>query len=337
MDYVRGWAWQQALLSRRLSIRSAARGREEEPPAPADDDDDPDTAQCRGSSNRDDDDPDVVLILEHDHVYTLGRGADENHLTFLSDPGVAGKGGASPRLDEIRRRLARTSRGAGSARLSVDRRIGAAGGGRDGRDGATEARERTEAALEAVVERLCEGVRPVVAPNGVPIFRVERGGECTYHGPGQLVCYPMLDLKRQEKADLHDYLRSVEEVVIRTLDEYGIRGARDDANTGVWVGRDKIAAVGVSSSRWITTHGFALNVRPDLAYFDTSVILPCGIDGRGVTSIDVVLRKQGRDAPTVHEVSRVVLEHLTQVFDLDVESIRDISATERNSPQLLVC
>jgi lipoyl(octanoyl) transferase len=147
----------------------------------------------------------------------------------------------------------------------------------------------------------------------------------------------MLDLKRQEKADLHDYLRSVEEVVIRTLDEYGIRGARDDANTGVWVGRDKIAAVGVSSSRWITTHGFALNVRPDLAYFDTSVILPCGIDGRGVTSIDVVLRKQGRDAPTVHEVSRVVLEHLTQVFDLDVESIRDISATERNSPQLLVC
>jgi lipoate-protein ligase B len=138
-------------------------------------------------------------------------------------------------------------------------------------------------------------------------------------------------LKRQpgKGADLHDYLRRIEEVVILTLRHYGIRGSRDASHTGVWVGPHKVAAVGVSSSRWITTHGFALNVRPDLTYFDTSVILPCGIDGRGVTSIAEILRYRGEPAPTVSEVSRVVLENLAGEFHLNIELIRDIYPAQK--------
>jgi lipoate-protein ligase B len=196
---------------------------------------------------------------------------------------------------------------------------------------ATAADELDRQAAERA-ERLCAGVVPVVAPNGAPVYRVERGGECTYHGPGQLVVYPMLDLTRRRRPrggssgtggpDLHDYLRRIEGVVIRTLAEYGVRGERDADHTGVWVGPSKVAAVGVSASRWITTHGFAINVRPDLAYFDTSVILPCGIDGRGVTSLAEIMGESA--APTVLEVSRVVMEELSGEFDLDVEATRCI-------------
>ena len=107
-----------------------------------------------------------------------------------------------------------------------------------------------------------------MALNGVPIYHVERGGEVTFHGPGQLVVYPLLDLRRPPyKQDLHWYLQMVEEVVIQTLLAYEIKGYRDDINTGVWVGKEKVAAVGVTSSRWITTHGFALNVSPDQSFF----------------------------------------------------------------------
>jgi lipoyl(octanoyl) transferase len=286
MDYVRGWAWQQLLLNRRLDARRRLDGED----APWDPDD-----------------PDIVMLLEHQHVYTLGRGADERHLTFLCDD----KPDDPRRREEDRRRLARTARGPGSARLSLDRRHGHVPA-----DGT---------ALEVAVENLCLGACPVLAPNGAPIYRVERGGECTYHGPGQLVVYPMLDLKRQVKADLHNYLRKLEEVLIQTLGVYGISGVRDDVNTGVWVGQRKIAAVGVSSSRWITTHGFALNIGPDLGYFDTSVILPCGIDGRGVTSIREILMERHELVPAVQDVARVALDQLTRAFDLNVVKTREIS------------
>jgi lipoate-protein ligase B len=310
MDYVRGWAWQQLLLNRRLDARRRL-GREEDGDtcdhsSPSDDRDD-----SRGL-----DDPDIVMLLEHQHVYTLGRGADERHLTFLcDDDDTPDDPRSGRRRDEDRLRLARTARGPGSARLSLDRR----------HDNHVPA---DGAALEAAVEHLCRGTRPVLAPNGAPIYRVERGGECTYHGPGQLVVYPMLDLKRQRKTDLHDYLRKLEEAVIQTLRVYGIDGVRDDINTGVWVGQRKVAAVGVSSSRWITTHGFALNVSPDLGYFDTSVLLPCGIDGRGVTSMREILAARDEPIPTVHDVSRVALEQLTRTFDLNVVVSRELSPTK---------
>jgi len=184
-----------------------------------------------------------------------------------------------------------------------------------------------------VVDRLTESVSPVLAPNGFPVYRVDRGGEVTYHGPSQLVVYPMLDLKRGEREDdLHRYLRKIEDVVLLTLDHYGIDTAsRDETHTGVWVdepepsgdapsggGSSKIAAVGVSSTRWITTHGFALNVDPDLSAFDTSVILPCGIEGRGVTSMGDVLRRRNRSVPTLSEVAKVVIRTMEDVFGVAI-------------------
>eukprot|EP00536_Pseudo-nitzschia_multiseries_P000642 jgi/Psemu1/233862/estExt_Genewise1.C_80083 len=173
----------------------------------------------------------------------------------------------------------------------------------------------------SAIEKLTESISAVVAPNGVPIYRVERGGEVTFHGPSQLVVYPMLDLKHgiSYKQDLHWYLRMIEEVIIQTLGHYNIIGERDDINTGVWVGKNKIAAVGISSSRWITTHGFALNLDPDLSYFDTSVILPCGIEGRGVTSMGEILRDRNvPHIPSIVEVAAVVTKAIEQVFRVKI-------------------
>ena len=116
------------------------------------------------------------------------------------------------------------------------------------------------------------------------VYRVSRGGEVTWHGPGQLVAYPILDLTRHKK-DLRWYINKLEECVIRTLDLYGIKGARSEINPGVWVGTKKICAVGVSASRWITIHGLALNINCDL--YSYSNIIPCGISPEvgGVTSM----------------------------------------------------
>jgi lipoyl(octanoyl) transferase len=138
----------------------------------------------------------------------------------------------------------------------------------------------------------------------------------TYHGPGQLVLYPMLNLRRAPyEQDLHWYLRQIEEVIIRTLRRYGVESNRDEINTGVWVGSNKIAAVGVSSSRWITTHGCALNVKPDLEFFNKEIITPCGIEERDVTSLYDLM---GDDCPSVQEVASVVIESFGVVFGVDM-------------------
>ncbi len=163
----------------------------------------------------------------------------------------------------------------------------------------------------------------VIGPNHAPIYRIERGGEVTYHGPGQLVCYPLLDLTKEPfKQDLHWYLTCIEEVIIQTLDEIGIVGHRDDINTGVWVGMNKIAAVGLSSSRWITTHGFGLNINPNLSYFDTSRIIPCGIEGRGVTSISKVFEENSRkqeEVPDIDTIVNIIVDKFQKVFDIEVQ------------------
>jgi lipoyl(octanoyl) transferase len=153
---------------------------------------------------------DLLLLTEHNHVYTLGKGADENHLL------------------------------AGSAEL---------------------------------------------ASMGADVVLTDRGGDITYHGPGQIVGYPILDL-RGYVPDLHRYLRDLEEVVIRVLGRLGIAARRIAGYTGVWVANDKICAIGVHASRWITMHGFALNVGTDLSMFGR--IIPCGIFEKGVTSIEQV-------------------------------------------------
>lgn len=147
---------------------------------------------------------------------------------------------------------------------------------------------------------------------GVEFFKTNRGGDITFHGPGQLVGYPILDLENFF-TDIHKYLRLLEEVVIRTLDEYGLKASRSEGETGVWldVGTPfarKICAMGVKASRWVTMHGFALNVNTDLYYFD--YIVPCGIKGKAVTSMQNEL---AREIPS-GEVRKKIQNHFADLF-----------------------
>ncbi len=150
--------------------------------------------------------------------------------------------------------------------------------------------------------------RAELEARGIELHRAGRGGDATYHGPGQLVGYPILDLKPDRK-DLHAYLRALEEVLLRTLAAFGIRGRRDSSATGVWVDEAKVAAIGIRvSSGWITSHGFALNVDTDLSYF--GAIVPCGLAGRPVTSLARLL---GRPvAPS--EAAPAIVSAMSSVF-----------------------
>jgi lipoyl(octanoyl) transferase len=176
--------------------------------------------------------PEQLLLLEHPHVFTLGRGADSSNI--LADP----------------------------------------------------------AQLQS---------------SSVEVHETGRGGDVTYHGPGQLVGYPIINLK-PDRCDVHRYVRDIEEVLIRTIAEFGVTGTRISGLTGVWVGNEKIAAIGVRIARWITSHGFALNVTTDLEYFN--LIVPCGIAGRGVTSLSRLL---GRPVDRA-EVEDRIASHFSRVF-----------------------
>lgn len=179
--------------------------------------------------------PDTLLLLEHPHVYTLGRNAKRENLL------------AAPE------RLAR---------------------------------------LDAEV------------------FETDRGGDITYHGPGQLVGYPILDLAKHRR-DIAWYMRSLEEVFIGVAAEYDIAAGRFPGLTGVWVGNEKLVAMGVHISRWVTSHGFAFNVNPDLRYFEW--IIPCGIRDKGVTSLQRLL---GRSVEMQDAAERSV-RHFCKIFDLE--------------------
>ncbi len=182
---------------------------------------------------------DILLINEHEHVFTLGKGGDANHL--LADG------------DDLKR-------------------------------------------------------------SGAEYYAIDRGGDITYHGPGQIVGYPVLNLERYKK-DIHWYLRQLEEVLIRTLKHFGITGVRSDGETGVWVGSEKIAALGIKVSRWVTMHGFAFNVNPDLTYFGK--IIPCGIFHKGVTSMADVLNED----VAVPQVTPVLIKKFEEVFNITLRSI----------------
>ena len=147
---------------------------------------------------------------------------------------------------------------------------------------------------------------------GIPLFFIDRGGDITYHGPGQLVAYPIIDLKNRSK-DIHRYINDLEEVLIRTLADFSIEARRDAKHVGVWVDDEKIAAIGVRIKRWITMHGFAINVNPTLEHF--SYINPCGIVDKGVTSIAKVL---SRDVP-MEAVVKGLVSHFSEVFDAHIE------------------
>jgi lipoyl(octanoyl) transferase len=175
---------------------------------------------------------DILLLTEHEHVYTLGKGSDDNHLL------------------------------ASQEELKAD---------------------------------------------GTDVFHIDRGGDVTYHGPGQIVGYPILDLNNYF-LDVHRYLRSIEEVIIQTLVKFGISAEREKEMTGVWVQGEKIAAIGVKVSRWVTMHGFALNVNSDLAKFNR--IIPCGIFHKGVTSMQSVLGYE----VTFQSVQKGLVQSFTDVF-----------------------
>ena len=148
-----------------------------------------------------------------------------------------------------------------------------------------------------------------LASRGVELFEVERGGDVTFHGPGQLVGYPIVDLKRH-KQDLHWYLRQLEQSLVGSLGVFGIPGEQSTGLTGVWTRGRKIASIGVHARDWVTWHGFALNVSTDLSYFD--LIVPCGISGVEMTSM---AREIGA-APAADDVARVVSDTFAATFDL---------------------
>jgi lipoate-protein ligase B len=155
-----------------------------------------------------------------------------------------------------------------------------------------------------------------LASQGIEVHESSRGGDVTYHGPGQLVGYPILRLDLHGR-DVHRYLRDLEEVLLRLLARFGIQGRRSEGLTGVWVGDEKIAAIGVAVSRWVTYHGFALNVDPNLEHF--GLIVPCGIRDKGVTSLARVL---GRPV-TVAQVKGPLVECVVEVFGFDGATVAD--------------
>jgi lipoate-protein ligase B len=176
--------------------------------------------------------PEQLLLLEHPHVFTLGRGADSSNI--LAD-------------------------------------------------------------------------QQQLQSHSVEVHETGRGGDVTYHGPGQLVGYPIINLK-PDRLDVHRYVRDIEEVLIRAIAQFGVVGTRIPDLTGVWVGNQKIGAIGVRIARWITSHGFALNINTDLRYF--SMIVPCGITDKGVTSLSHLLGRQIE----LQEAAQVVASQFAEVF-----------------------
>jgi lipoyl(octanoyl) transferase len=152
----------------------------------------------------------------------------------------------------------------------------------------------------------------LIEAHSIEIHETGRGGDVTYHGPGQLVGYPVINLK-PDRCDVHRYVRDIEEALIRAIRDFGIEGHRIAGLTGVWVGDEKIAAIGVRIARWITSHGFALNVNTDLKYFQ--MIVPCGIRDKGVTSIEKITGRR----IDMRQVAERAAIRFAEVFDRRIE------------------
>jgi lipoyl(octanoyl) transferase len=151
-----------------------------------------------------------------------------------------------------------------------------------------------------------------LADEGITLFSIERGGDVTYHGPGQLIGYPIMDLSHRGK-DIHRYVHELEEIIIRTLRDFSIAAARDKSHAGVWVGNEEIAAIGLSVRKWITMHGFALNVNSNLKHF--AYINPCGFSDRRATSMAEFLGHPVR----MNIVIKQILTYFSEIFGTSIE------------------
>ena len=154
-----------------------------------------------------------------------------------------------------------------------------------------------------------------LAQEGIEVLEVDRGGDVTYHGPGQLVGYPIINLGNYEK-DVHQNLRNLEEVLIRLLKEYNLEPSRKEGYTGVWVGDKKIASLGIKVSRWISYHGFSLNINPSLRHF--SLIKPCGLPPEKITSLKRLLER-GID---ISEVRQKLIKQFGDVFSIEMREVK---------------
>ncbi|MHC1737123.1 MAG: lipoyl(octanoyl) transferase LipB [Ignavibacteriaceae bacterium] len=164
------------------------------------------------------------------------------------------------------------------------------------------------------------GSKEYLADRGISVYEIDRGGDITYHGPGQLVGYPIISLTDWVQ-DSHKYLRALEEVIILTCNYFNLEAGRNEKHTGVWIGDSKIAAIGIKISRWVTMHGFAFNINTDLSLFNG--IIPCGISDKGVTSLRKEMKVGQVDMGLVKEV---VLRNFQKVFNY--ESYREIKYNE---------
>jgi lipoyl(octanoyl) transferase len=160
----------------------------------------------------------------------------------------------------------------------------------------------------------------VLGARDVPLYRTSRGGDVTYHGPGQLVVYPIIDLRSKLRRDVHRYVRNLEMTAIKALNDFGLEGKRRPPYTGIWIDNRKIAAIGIAVRRGITFHGLALNVNTDLSYFDR--IIPCGLSWANVTSM---AKELGKD-PSVHNLRESFLCHFVELFGYtEIENISQYS------------
>src|SRR5262252_11103448 len=173
----------------------------------------------------------------------------------------------------------------------------------------------------------------VLAPHEVPVYQTSRGGDVTYHGPGQLVAYPIIDVRSKLRKDVHRYLRNLEMTAIRTLKDFDLEAERKPPYTGIWIGDKKIAAIGVAVRRCITFHGMALNVNTDLSYFNR--IVPCGLTWANVTSMAAELGVQ----QCLEQVKRQFLFHFTELFGYsDIKSAegRELRIEDRDPPSSIL-
>lgn len=154
--------------------------------------------------------------------------------------------------------------------------------------------------------------------HGISLYHTDRGGDITYHGPGQIVGYPIIKLSNYY-TDLHKYVLNIENVIIETLRNYNIDGTRNEENPGIWIGNKKICAVGIAVRKWVTMHGFALNVNTNLKYFDN--IIACGLEGKGVVSMEIIIERK----LDINKVSDLIIDSFMDIFCIEKVYFKSLS------------